>query len=94
MSKFNIISFLFQDTSLIACISVHLKIQVMVFGSQGIFSIFYFSKHLHFAPSNHLSCIYGINIITVSVPETDLEGGVRGVRPPHPKIRKAYAIQR
>jgi hypothetical protein len=24
----------------------------------------------------------------------DLEGGVRGVRPPPPKIRKAYAIQR
>ena len=26
-------------------------------------------------------------------PEADLEGGVRGVRPP-PKIRKAYIMQR
>jgi hypothetical protein len=32
-------------------------------------------------------------IVFVLQPEADLEGGVRGVRPP-PKIRKAYVIQR
>ena len=35
-----------------------------------------------------------VSSLTRLSPEPDLEGGVRGVRPPPPKIRKAYVMQR
>ena len=53
-----------------------------------------YKPHIIHATETHLDKQISNAELVDPLPEADLEEGVRGVRPPPPKIRKTYVIQR